>query len=88
MIWATTHLLDHMEVSHIEHHPDITDHASVKATIDLEMQREGPGLFRCKLGFQNNEHYQNLIKNVVKNEIYMALTPSHKNVLRSAFLKT
>ena len=42
MIWATSHLLDHMEVSHIEHLPDITDHASVKATIDLEMQREGP----------------------------------------------
>ena len=69
MIWATSHLLDHMEVSHIEHLPDITDHASVKATIDLEMQREGPGLFRCKLGIQNNEHYQNLIKNVIKNEI-------------------
>ena len=52
------------------------------------MQREGPGLFRCKLGVQNNEHYQNLIKNVIKNELYLALTPSQKNVLEHALFKT
>ena len=47
MVWATGSLLDHMEVSHVDNHPDVTDHASLKITIDLEMQREGPGLFRC-----------------------------------------
>ena len=88
MIWATSHLLDHMEVSHVDNHPDVTDHTSLKATIDLEMQREGPGIFRCKIGIQNNVLYQSIIKNCIKDEIFKALVPSIKNNLEYALFKT
>ena len=54
MVWATGNLFDHMEVSHVVNHPDVTDHALLKITIDLEMQGEGLGLLRCKIGIQNN----------------------------------
>ena len=88
MIWATSHLLDHMEVSHVDNHPDVTDHTSLKATIDLEMQREGPGIFRCKIGIQNNVLYQSIIKNCIKDEIFKALVPNIKNNLEYALFKT
>ena len=87
MIWATSHLLDHMEVSHVDNHPDVTDHTSLKATIDLEMQREGPGIFRCKIGIQNNVLYQSIIKNCIKDEIFKALVPSTKIILSMHSLK-
>ena len=88
MIWATSHLLDHMEVSHVDNHPDVTDHTSLKATIDLEMQREGPGIFRCKIAIQNNVLYQSIIKNCIKDEIFKALVPNIKNNLEYALFKT
>ena len=88
MVWATGSLLDHMEVSHVDNHPDVTDHASLKITIDLEMQREGPGLFRCKIGIQNNGLYQSKIKNCIKNEIFNSMVPNAKNNLEYALFKT
>ena len=66
MVWVIGNLLDHMEVSHIDNHPDVMEHASLKITIDLERQREGLGLFRCKIGIQNNGLYQSKIKTALK----------------------
>ena len=88
MVWATGNLLDYMEVSLVHNHPDFTDHASLMITIDLEMQREGLGLFRCKIGIQNSMLYQSKVKTALKNRLFNSLVPNAKKNLECALFKT
>ena len=49
---------------------EVTDHASLVVTVDIEAQKNGPGIFRARAGIQYMQKYQRLIKNTIKKVLF------------------
>ena len=54
MMWISEKLLGKTYLSSHFNNINTTDHHTLLATIDLETHKEGPGVFRAKIGIQNN----------------------------------
>ena len=89
MIWASENILPKVKVDREFNTFELTDHASIIATIDIEAQKSGPGIFRAKAGIQFEPKYQRLIKNTIKKIIFNSITPGTNiitDVQRALFL--
>ena len=52
----------------------------MRLTIDIETQKNGPGIFRARAGIQYNLKYQSLIKNTIKKVLFQNIKPGSNPV--------
>ena len=70
MAWASGSILAKTFINKLFHTHDVTDHASLIVTVDIEAQKNGPGIFRARAGIQYIQKYQSLIKNTIKKILF------------------
>ena len=70
MAWASGSILAKTFINKLFHTHDVTDHASLIVTVDIEAQKNGPGIFRARAGIQYIQKYQTLIKNTIKKILF------------------
>ena len=88
MMWISEKLLGKTYLSSHFNNINTTDHHTLLATIDLETHKEGPGVFRAKIGIQNNPQYQKLIKNAITETIFAHLVHTDSTWVQYALFRT
>ena len=70
MAWASGSILAKTYVDRVFNTQEVTDHASLVVTVDIEAQKNGPGIFRARAWIQYIQKYQMLIKNTIKKVLF------------------
>ena len=85
---STPTLANHIiDISHIPHSWEVSDHSTVLVKVDFNRAEKGKGIFRAGVSIHRNMDYQRLIKNTIKMSIFCCLKHTRLTKLQQALVK-